>query len=95
MARKLFKFTTLLSIPAIGLGAWLWMGYGIGRGQGWMHAKLFVVLLAIGYHHGCGVILKKFERNANTHSHVWYRWFNEVSVLIMVVAVILVVVKPF
>lgn len=95
MARKLFKFMTLLAIPAMGLGIWLWLGYGIGRGQAWMHAKLFVVLLAIGYHHGCGVILKKFERNANTRSHVWYRWFNEVSVLIMVLAVVLVVVKPF
>jgi protoporphyrinogen IX oxidase len=95
MGRKLMKFMTLLAVPAIALGAWLWMGYGIGRGQGWMHAKLLVVALALGYHHGCGVILKKFERNANVRSHVWYRWFNEVSVLIMVAAVILVVVKPF
>jgi protoporphyrinogen IX oxidase len=95
MARKLLKFSTLLALPALTLGLWLWLGYGIGRGQGWMHAKLLVVLLAIGYHHGCAVILKKFERNANTRSHVWYRVFNEVSVLILVVAVILVVVKPF
>lgn len=95
MARKLLKFSTLLALPALALGLWLWLGYGIGRGQGWMHAKLLVVLLAIGYHHGCAVILKKFERNANTRSHVWYRVFNEVSVLILVVAVILVVVKPF
>ncbi|NJS36494.1 MAG: CopD family protein [Brachymonas sp.] len=95
MARKLFRFMTLLAIPALALGVWLWLGYGIGRGQGWMHAKLCVVFLALGYHHGCGVILRKFERGLNTRSHVWYRWFNEVSVLIMVVAVILVVVKPF
>lgn len=95
MARKLLRFMTLLAIPAIALGIWLWMGYGIGRGQGWMHAKLFVVLLAIGYHHGCAVILKKFEQGADTRGHLWYRWFNEVSVLIMVVAVVLVVVKPF
>ena len=58
-------------------------------------AKLFVVFLALGYHHACGSILRKFERGANTRSHIWYRWFNEASVLIMVVAVILVVVKPF
>jgi protoporphyrinogen IX oxidase len=95
MAGKLLKFSTLLALPALALGLWLWLGYGIGRGQGWMHAKLLVVLLAIGYHHGCAVILKKFERNANTRSHVWYRVFNEVSVLLLVVAVILVVVKPF
>jgi protoporphyrinogen IX oxidase len=97
MARKLLRFMTLLAVPALGLGLWLWLGYGIGRGpgNGWMHAKLLVVLLAIGYHHGCAVILRKFERGENSRSHVWYRWFNEVSVLIMVVAVILVVVKPF
>jgi protoporphyrinogen IX oxidase len=97
MARKLLRFMTLLAIPALGLGLWLWLGYGIGRGpgNGWMHAKLLVVLLAIGYHHGCAVILRKFERGENRRSHVWYRWFNEVSVLIMVAAVILVVVKPF
>jgi putative membrane protein len=95
MARKLLKFMTLLAVPAIGLGLWLWLGYGIGRGQGWMHAKLFLVLLAMGYHHGCSVLLKKFERRANTRSHVWYRWFNEVSVIIMTFTVILVVVKPF
>jgi protoporphyrinogen IX oxidase len=97
MARKLLRFTTLLAIPALGLGLWLWLGYGIGRGpgNGWMHAKLIVVLLAMGYHHGCAVLLRKFERGENRRSHVWYRWFNEVSVLIMVAAVILVVVKPF
>ena len=95
MARKLLKFMTILAVPAVALGLWLWMGYGIGRGQGWMHAKLFIVFLAVGYHLSCNGILKKFERNANTRSHVWYRWFNEASVLIMIAATVLVVVKPF
>jgi putative membrane protein len=56
MARKLMRFTTLLAVPAVGLGLWLWIGYGIGwgPGNGWMHAKLFVVLLVLGYHHACG-----------------------------------------
>jgi putative membrane protein len=91
----LLRFTTLLAVPALALGLWLWLGYGIGRGQGWMHGKLLMVVLALGYHHACGVILRQFERGQNTRSHVWFRWFNEVSVLIMVVAVVLVVVKPF
>jgi protoporphyrinogen IX oxidase len=97
MARKLLRFMTLLAIPALTLGLWLWWGYGIGMGpgNGWMHAKLFVVLLTLGYHHGCSVLLHKFERNANTHSHVWYRWFNELPVVLLTVVVILVVVKPF
>jgi protoporphyrinogen IX oxidase len=97
MARKLMRFTTLLMVPAVGLGLVLWLGYGIGKGSGngWMHAKLTVVLLALGYHHGCGLLLRKFEAHANTRSHVWYRWFNEVPVVLLTVAVILVVVKPF
>jgi putative membrane protein len=97
MSRKLLRFTTLLSIPAIALGIWLWWGIGIGWGPGnaWMHAKLAVVLLVVGYHHLCGRILKKFEAHQNTYSHVWYRWFNEAPVLMLVAVVIFVVVKPF
>ena len=97
MARKLLRFTTLLAVPALGLGLWLWLGYGIGRGPGnvWMHAKLLVVVLAVGYHHACAAILKKFEAEAMARSHVWFRWFNEMPVLLLVAAVILVVVKPF
>ncbi len=97
MARKLFRFTTFLAVPALALGVWLWLGYGIGRGpgNGWMHAKLFVVLLAIGYHHGCGVLLRKMVSGAPMRSHRWYRFFNEVPVLLLLAAVVLVVVKPF
>ncbi len=95
MARKLLRFTTILSVPAIGFGLWLYLGYGIGEGAGWMHAKWLVVVLAVGYQHACGSLLKKFVANANTRSHKWYRWFNEVPVLLLTAAVILVVVKPF
>lgn len=97
MARKLLRFTTLLAIPAIALGLWLWIGFGIGTGpaNGWMHAKLAVVLLTIGFHHACAVILRKCERGQTMRHHIWYRWFNEISVLLMVAAVVLVVVKPF
>lgn len=97
MSRRLFRFTTILAIPAIVLGLWLYIGYGIGRGpgNGWMHAKLVLVALALGYHHGCGVLLRKFEAGANTHSHVFYRWFNEAPVLILTAATAFVVVKPF
>lgn len=97
MARKLLRFTTLLAVPALGLGLWLWLGYGIGRGpgNGWMHAKLLIVLLVIGYHHACAVLLRKLAGNVCQRSHRWFRWFNEVPVLLLVVAVVLVVVKPF
>jgi putative membrane protein len=97
MARKLMRFSTLLAVPAVLLGLWLWLGYGIGwgPGNGWMHAKLLVVVLALGYHHACGVLLRRFEGGGPTRSHVWFRWFNEVPVLLLLTAVILVVVKPF
>jgi len=97
MARKLLRFMTLLAVPALGLGLWLWLGYGIGRGpgNGWMHAKLALVVVLIGYHHGCARLLRRFDRDENRRSHRWYRWFNELPVVLMLAIVALVVVKPF
>lgn len=97
MASKLLRFTTVLAVPALALGAYLWLGYEIGRGpgNGWMHAKLAVVVLAVGYHHACSSLLRKFELGTSKRSHVWFRWFNEVPVVLLVTAVVLVVVKPF
>lgn len=93
MARRLYRFTTMLAVPALLLGLWLWLGFGIKGG--WLHAKLALVILAIGYHHACGSILKKFEAGVNKRSHTWFRWFNEVPVILLLLIVILVVVKPF
>ena len=95
MARKLYRFMTILAVPAIAFGLWLWLGYGIGAGLGWMHAKLAVVVLLLGYHHACGRLLRKFETGDPVRSHVWFRWFNEAPVLMLLAAVLLVVVKPF
>ena len=97
MAHKLMRFTTLLAVPALALGLYLWLavGIGLGEGNGWMHAKLAVVVLVLGYHHVCGVLLKKFQQDRMTRGHVWFRWFNEIPVILMLTAVILVVVKPF
>ena len=97
MARKLYRFMAPLALLALALGLWLWLGYGIGRGpgNGWLHAKLLVVLLLIAYHAACGRLLARFERGAATHGHVWFRWLNEAPVLLLLAAVVLVVVKPF
>ncbi len=97
MAHKLLRFTTLLAFPAVATGLWLYLGYhiGFGPGNGWMHAKLTIVVLVIGYHHACSRVLAKFDQNLNTRSHVWFRWFNEVPIVLMLIIVILVVVKPF
>ena len=96
MARKLMRFTTLLALPAVGFGLALWGVYriGFGPGNGWMHAKWVVILLALGYHHACGTLLKKFEAGTMQRSHVWFRWFNEIPVVLLLIAVVLVVVKP-
>jgi putative membrane protein len=93
MARKLYRFMTLLAVPALALGLWLWLGYGIGGG--WMHLKLALVVVLLGYHHFCGRLLRQFEAGADRRSHVWYRWFNELPVLVLTAVVILVVLKPF
>ncbi len=100
MARKLLRFTTMLAVPAVALGLWLWLGYGIGRGpvsqgNGWLHAKLAVVVLVIGYHHACAVLLRRLIAGTSRKSHRWFRWFNELPVLLLLIAVVLVVVKPF
>jgi putative membrane protein len=60
-----------------------------------MHAKLAVVVLVIGYHFACARILRGFEQGTFARGHVWLRWFNEIPVLLLVAAVVLVVVKPF
>ena len=97
MAGKLLRFTTILAVPALAFGLWLWLGYGIGKGpgNGWMHAKLAVVLLTIGYHAACGVMLGRMRSSGPSHGHRWYRWFNELPVLLLLAAVVLAVVKPF
>jgi len=97
MAGKLYRFSGILMVVALVFGLWLWLGYGIGRGpgNGWLHAKLALVVLLIGYHHACGSLLRKFRNGVNARSHTWYRWFNEVPVIGLLAIVILVVVKPF
>ncbi len=95
MARKLYRFTTMLSIPAVLFGLGLWLGWREIFTGGWLHAKLALVVLAIGYNHACGSLLKKFEKGVNTRSHTWFRYFNEVPVVLLLAIVILVVVKPF
>ena len=81
------------AVLTVVFGLWLWLGYGIGGA--WLHAKLVLVAALIGYHLWCGKLINDFKQGRNTRSHVWYRWFNEVPTVILVLAVILAVVKPF
>ena len=96
MERKLYRgIMTPSMIAVLVFGGWLlYLNPGLMK-MGWMQAKLALVLLLIGYHHVCLVYLKKFARDANTRSHVFYRWFNEAPVLILIAVICLAVVKPF
>jgi putative membrane protein len=93
MEQKLYRFMTPLAILALGFGLWLWLGFGFKGG--WLHAKLALVLVLIGYHRYCGILVQAFARGENRRSHTWYRWFNEIPVIILLLIVVLVVVKPF
>lgn len=95
MGRKLYKFTVMLMIPALLLGLWMWALNFEGFNRPWLHAKLSLVLLVIGYQHVCKALLGRFEQMANKRDHRWFRVFNEVSVLLFAAIVVLVVVKPF
>ena len=93
MERKLLGLMNMAAVLAISFGLWLWLGYGIAGH--WLYAKLALVVLLIGYHHACGRIVRRFAQDENRYGHVFYRWFNEVPVLLLLGIVILVVVKPF
>ncbi len=97
MSRRLYRFMTILAFPAVGFGLWLYLWYGIGMGPGnvWMHLKLALVVGIVIYHLVCKHYLTKFEQGRNTRSHVFYRWFNEIPVILMLAVIALVVIKPF
>ncbi len=93
MAQKLYRFMAPLAVLALGFGTWLWLRYGF-HGT-WLMVKLTLVVGLIAYHVYCGRLLKTFRLGINKRSHVWFRWFNEIPILLMTVIVIMVVVKPF
>ena len=94
MERKLF-FGIMKpgAVLTIAFGLWLWRGYGFSGG--WLHAKITLVAVLVLYHLYCGKLLLDFKHDRNRHSHHYYRWLNELPVLILIAVVILVVVKPF
>jgi putative membrane protein len=97
MSRRLYRFASLLMLATLVLGLWLWLGFDVWqlKGNGWLQAKLVLVAAAIGYHHACRSLLRRFEQFANRRSERWLRMFNESAVLVFTAIVVLVVVKPF
>ena len=95
MERKLYYgITTPGGILTVGFGLWLWLGYGLGSDALWLKIKLVLVAVLAIYHLWCGHLVRQFRDDRSTHSHVFYRWFNEFPVLILIAAVLLVVLKP-
>lgn len=96
MERKLYRgIMTPSMLVVVALGVWMLALVPSWMQQGWMHAKLALVVALIAYHFACGYYLRQFALDRNQHSHVFFRWFNEAPVLVLVGIVVLVVVKPF
>ena len=94
MERKLYYGIMIPSaILAVAFGLWLWLGYGFSGG--WLYVKLALVITLVVYHLYCGKFLADFRDDRNRRNHVYYRWFNEIPVVILFAVVILVVVKPW
>jgi len=94
MERKLYRgiMTPCMALTIL-FGVWLWLGYGIKGG--WLQAKLVLVAILIGYHFWLGKVVDDFARDDNRRTHVFYRWVNEVPLIILAAIVVLVIVKPF
>ncbi len=94
MAQRLYKFMSPLGLLAVICGLAIPFVTGWWS-MGWVHGKATLGILLIGYQHICRAHLRRFEQHACRHSHKFYRVFNEVPVLLMLLALYLVVFKPF
>ena len=97
MERKLFVIMTIGAVLTIAFGVWLLLDYTwiALRESGWLIVKLLLVGLLVGFHVYCGLLVKRFRAGTAAHSHVFYRWINEVPALLLVAIVLLAVVRPF
>ena len=94
MERKLYRgIMTPCMVLTLVFGFWLWFGFGISGA--WLHAKVALVAVLVAYHFWMGKLRRDFERDANARTHVFYRWINEIPLVLLAAIVVLVVVKPF
>ena len=96
MERKLYRFITPWMILTLVFGIWMLFNYAwaVYGSMLWLHIKLLLIVGLVGYHHWCGYLVKQFAADRNTRSHVWYRWFNELPVVLLIAIVLLAVLKP-
>jgi putative membrane protein len=93
MAGKLYRFMTPIGVLAVALGLSLWLGFEFHGG--WLHVKVLLTVFLVAYHLYCGHLLRQFRARKNVRQHVWFRFFNEIPVLVLVAVVFLAVLKPF
>ena len=96
MERKLYRFTTPWMLLTLAFGIWMlidyaWLAFG---DMLWLRVKLVLVALLVVYHLYCGKLVREFAHDRNRHSHVWYRWFNEIPVLFLVAIILLATLRP-
>lgn len=95
MSGKLYKFMTPIGVLAVLTGFWLWYEFSFPLNTGWLHAKIALVAVLLAYHWHCGRLLAAFRAGRNRRSHVWFRFYNELPVLVLLAVLFLVVLKPF
>lgn len=97
MERKLYRgIMTPSMLLTLLFGGWLMASnWGFYASQGWLQVKLMLIVILVGYHMLCAKHLKQFAQDKNEKSHVYFRWFNEFPVLLLIAIVILAVVRPF
>jgi len=98
MERRLLGITHIGGALAIAFGIATLLAFSNGSAaylrQGWLHAKLALVVLLVVYHVALARMVTTFARDANTHSSRWLRVFNEAPALLLIAIVLLVVIKP-
>jgi len=95
MERKLMIMAHLAATLTWVFGVWLLWQTPAWLVQGWMQLKLALIISLLLYHHVCMRLMATFARGENQRSHKWYRWFNEVPIVILLAVVALVEIKPF
>ena len=95
MARSLFKFGNIMMVIALVTGLWIGISMGYFSGQGWLHVKILLVVLFIGYNHMTFGLVKKAEKGTLSWSSSTLRWFNEVPLIGLIIIVFLVIGRPF
>ena len=94
MERKLYRgIMTPCMVLTLAFGTWMWLGFGFKGG--WLAAKLVLVAILVAYHFWLGRMVRDFAFDANRRTHAFYRWINEIPLLLLAAIVILAVVKPF